>query len=308
MTARAQAQMTLGSLTASWIALACSTAACKDDSSAAATSPEAGAFDSAGPSGLELDADVAPTRAPSLDGELPSDVGVDGAAPRDGLLQGGSASDGAVEAGARSAPPICRLRVDAARFISESSCSVPLSRPPASSPIYQSLAALDAGIVESFERCADNPLAWYTDDAAAPTKLIACAAACERSSRLFPGLVAAVKPLAGCDDFHFPGALCSLSEDKYQSIADISCVLPVARPDDDDVAYEAVNLRGARVVANHEACASDPLAFYPDDPTSPTQLFACEGACALSAALFPAFVAAVRPFLDCGDAPVRDQL
>lgn len=196
-----------------------------------------------------------------------------------------------------AAPKIgaCVLTVQGSQYIGEGSCGVRINGSFEASPIYQSLAALEGGIVDSYEHCLDHRFAWYP----VGSSLIACPDACERIDRLYPTFVSAVKPLIGCDGPRFERPMCALSEAEYASVSDVSCRLPIKRPEDPDVAYLAASIRQLKVVASHDDCAAEPLAVYPDDAKDPTQLIACEGACALSKGLFPAFVSATRTLFLC---------
>ena len=206
-----------------------------------------------------------------------------------------------------SAPRICTLTTQAAVDIKESACTIRVSHPDSSSPIYHSLAKLEAGIVDNAERCQDQPLAWVLKQTASGTNLVACDAACERSATLFPSFVAAIKPLAGCGDPKLIGALCELPELSFPSISESSCVLPIVQPEERSMAYAAADIRGAPVVESHDDCEAEPLAMFPNQATNPTQLVACDQACLRSASLFPAFVAAAWSLLGCGDGVVGGQ-
>lgn len=204
-------------------------------------------------------------------------------------------------------PRICELTAETAARLKDSACRIQLGKPPDGSLIYQRLAEQEAGIVPSAESCEDHPLAWYREAATeSSTTLVACAQACERAAQLFLTFVATTKPLAGCEDHQLIGGLCQLPEFSFLGISESSCALPITRPEDRTLAYEAVEMRGAQVVTSYADCEANPLASFPNHRNSPSQLVACDAACALSSALFPTFVAAAWPLLGC-DGVVGDQ-
>ena len=219
-----------------------------------------------------------------------------------GSSDGSLLSDTGLDASLASPRAICDVEVRMARYISELTCAVPLAQPGTAGPIYRSIQEQGGGIVASFELCDANPLAWYPDDPATPTNLIACGPACLRTTSLFPVFVAAIKPFAGCDEPASPSFLCSLSEEQYAQLSGIACVIPIADSREAEAIDESLQRQGARVASTYADCADNPLAWYPDDPAHPTKLIACGAACALSIHLFPALFAATKSFLGC-DAP-----
>jgi hypothetical protein len=211
-------------------------------------------------------------------------------------------TDVASDAGAVSPLAFCNLTTDAARFVSEWSCGVKLTHPVQSSPIYDAIRNLEGGIVSGHDGCDSSPLAWYPDDPTSPTKMIACESACALAGTLFPGFVASIRPLSGCDDPGSLGFICTLPEEQYRSISEAACVVPIAPPDELEAVRRAIGLRGETVGSSAAICDSDPLAWYPNDPSAPTKLIACDAACTLSMNHFPVFVAAIKPFLGCDEA------
>ncbi|HKP57427.1 MAG TPA: hypothetical protein VJV78_11935 [Polyangiales bacterium] len=211
----------------------------------------------------------------------------------------GTEADSATDASERPLPRICELTAETAAPFKDSACRIQLGKPPESSLIYQRMAE-QPGIAPDAEACKDHPLAWYREAAtASSTTLVACAQACERSTQLFLTFVATTKPLAGCQDHQLIGGLCQLPEFSFLGISESSCALPITRPEDRTLAYEAVEMRGAQVVTSYADCAAHPLAVFPNHRSRPSQLVACDAACAMSSALFPAFVVAAWPLLGC---------
>lgn len=212
----------------------------------------------------------------------------------------GSEADSATDASDRPLPRICELTAESAAPFKDSACRIQLGKPPESSLIYQRLAEQEAGIVEDAEACKDRPLAWYPEAVtASSTTLVACAEACERSTQLFLTFVAATRPLAGCEDHQLIGGLCQLPEFSFLGISESSCALPITRPEDRTLAYEAVEMRGAQVVRSYADCEANPLAVFPNHRSKPSQLVACDAACAMLSGLFPGFVVAAWPLLGC---------
>lgn len=84
-------------------------------------------------------------------------------------------------------------------FMSEISCIIPITQPVDSSPIYQSLQLLDGGIVSSANLCNSNPFAWYPNDPANPTIMIACSQECFQTMVLFPAFIALIKSFLSLD-------------------------------------------------------------------------------------------------------------
>jgi len=98
-----------------------------------------------------------------------------------------------------------------------------------------------------------------------------------------------------------PLSFCDLTVDGARFVSEWSCGIRLTQPADSSPIYAAIrNLEGG-IVAGHDGCSSSPLAWFPDDPTTPTKLIACEAACVLEQSLFPAFVASIRPLSGCDD-------
>jgi hypothetical protein len=216
-----------------------------------------------------------------------------------GSSDGSLTSDTGVDSSVAPHAAICDIAVGMARYISELTCAVPLAQPGTAGAIYRSIQTHGGGVVTSVDLCDANPLAWYPDDPATPMNLIACGPACLRTTSLFPAFVASIKPFAGCDDSASPSFLCSLAEEQYAQVSGIACQIPIAESQEANAIYESIQRQGAHVVSTYADCASDPLAWYPDDRARPTKLIACGAACELSISLFPALFASTKSFLGC---------
>jgi hypothetical protein len=98
-----------------------------------------------------------------------------------------------------------------------------------------------------------------------------------------------------------PLAFCDLTLDGARFVSEWSCGIRLAQSAESSPIYEAIRNLAGGIVAGHEGCGSSPLAWYPDDSTTPTKMIACESACVLEQSLFPVFVASIRPFSGCDD-------
>ncbi|HEX4355245.1 MAG TPA: hypothetical protein VHZ95_20080, partial [Polyangiales bacterium] len=131
---------------------------------------------------------------------------------------------------------------------------------------------------------------------------LACGGACVLAQNLFPGFVAAIRPLVGCDDGGSSRSVCVLPEDQYASLGDAACEISVVRSSELDAVQQVIALRGENIGAGAAVCDTDPSAWYPNDPNAPTKMLACSAACTLSKDYFPVFIAVIKSFLSCGGA------